>query len=89
MFDGAQITKTEKDKDGMYLTIEDSITIAFSGAEIMEEEIDVANSYVCEIELYKKQNCYELHLLLMKRDENLIDRYYYATYAFKDLKIKV
>ncbi|MDE6442583.1 MAG: DUF4085 domain-containing protein [Clostridia bacterium] len=87
LFDSAQITKVEKDKDDLYLTLDDSVTIVFSGAEIIEEEIDVVNSCVCDIELYKKQDCYELHLLIMKRDENLVSHYYYATYAFEDLKI--
>lgn len=88
LFDGVKITKAENINDTIYLTIDDNITVVFSEAKIIENEIDIVNSYVSEIELYKKENYYELHFLIMKRDENFIDYYYYVTYSFKDLKFK-
>lgn len=88
LFDGAKITKAEYFKDEIHLMLNDDITVVFCGAKIIEEEVSILNSCVMDIELYKKQNCYELHFLIMKRDKYLIANYYYTTFEFKDLKFK-
>lgn len=88
LFDGVEITNAEIENGEIYLTLDDCHKIVFSGAEILEEEIDIVNSYVDGIELYKKESFYELHLLIGKRDENLIENHYYITYKFKDLKFR-
>ena len=86
MFDGANISKVKTVKDKIYLTINGFKNIVFTAAEIIEQEVDIVNSWVNAIELYKKESRYELHFLVNKRDENSVSHYYYVTYAFKDLK---
>jgi len=86
MFDDVEITKAEYINNELFLTLDDYETVVLSGTEIIEEETDIKNSIVKHIELYKQETCYELHLLVIKRDENFIESYYYATYRFKDLK---
>ena len=88
LFDDIDIKKTEKVNDNLILKLSDNTTIVFIGAKIIEAETDILNAYVEKIELYKNADTYELHLLLMKRDKNLTENYYYATIAFKDLKFK-
>lgn len=88
LFDTAEIEKAEKIKDEIYLTFDDGITVVFSGASVSEKEADIANSYVRATELYKNENCYEMHFLIKKTDKNLIESYYCVTYSFKDLKLK-
>ncbi|MDE6585536.1 MAG: hypothetical protein K2K80_02510, partial [Clostridia bacterium] len=88
LFDGVEITKVEKVDGDIYLTLDEYDTVVFSGAKIIEEETDILNSCVIDIELYKKENCHELHFLLRKINDNLIENYYYATYEFKDMKFK-
>ena len=88
LFDGADIIKVEIIGDSIYLTLQDIATVEICGAEIIEEEVDMLYSYVREYELYKSGDSYELHLLLVKRDENLISQSFYATYKFKDMKLK-
>ena len=88
LFDGVDITKVVIVGDEIHLTLDSFITVVFSGAEIIEEEVGILNSCVIEVELYKQENRYELHFLVMKKDESFIEHYYYVTYAFKDLKYK-
>lgn len=88
MFDDVDVTKAEKIEDELFLTLDYNTKVVLNGVKIIEEEIDIANTAVKQIELYKKDNRYELHLLIMKRDENLIANYYYATYEFKDMKFQ-
>lgn len=87
MFDNVEITKFRKAGGEIYLTLEDNVTVVFSGVKILEQEIDFLNTYVYAVELYKEESCYELHLLLTKTDENLVDVYYYATFSFILLKL--
>ena len=87
LFDETAITKAEVVNDKMYLKLDNYTKLTFSGIKILEEEISVDNTDVKMIELHKMQDCHELHLLLEKIDENFIKNYYYATYAFKDLKM--
>ena len=88
LFDGVVIKKVEKVNDEIHLSLDDFNYVVFSGAEITEQEVDLINTRVSEIELYKNEDGYELQFLLEKRDENFIADYYYATIAFKDLKFK-
>lgn len=87
LFDETAITKAEVVNDKMYLKLDNYTKLTFSGIKILEEEISVENTDVKMIELHKKQDCHELHLLLETIEENFIKNYYYATYAFKDLKM--
>ena len=42
---------------------------------------------VTEHELHKNKDKYELHLLMLKLDKNLMEETFYATYSFKDLRL--
>lgn len=87
LFDQAEITEFKQNKTKIYLMLDDKVTVFFSGAKIIENEVDILQANVCAIELYKKEKCYELHLLIKKIDENFIENYYYVTYGFKNLII--
>lgn len=88
LFDGAEVTKAETVNGEIYLTLDDDETLVFSGASVLEKETNIVNSLVHTTELYKQENCYELHLLIKKTDKNRTESYHYVTYAFKDLKLK-
>ena len=88
LFDNAEITEYKKVKDEIHMTLDDDTKLIFSGAEVIEKEIDLVDCVAYGIELYEMQDCHELHILLQKMGEDLIYRYYYATYKFKDLKLK-
>lgn len=75
------------DKD-IYLTFDFNVTIILKNVEVVEEECSLVNAYINEYELYKDGTDYELHLLVPKRDENLVSYFYYVTYRFKDMKLK-
>ena len=87
VFDDTKITEYAKEADEIYITLDGDTKLILSGAEVIEQEVDILNCYVTAIELYKKQNCHELHLLIQKAGEDLIYSYHYATYKFKDLKL--
>ncbi|MDE5897548.1 MAG: DUF4085 domain-containing protein [Clostridia bacterium] len=86
LFDNAEITKIKKVKDKIHLTLGERMPVVLIGARVIEEEADIVNSWVIHIELYREETCYELHLLIMKRDEQLISHYHHVTYAFQDLR---
>lgn len=88
LFDGSEVTKAETEGGEIFLTLDDDETLVFSGAQVLEEEAKIARSFIRATELYKKEDGYELHLLIKKTDKNLIESYHYVTYAFKDLKLK-
>lgn len=75
------------DKD-LYLTFGLNLKVILKNAEVVEEECSLVNAYIIEYELYKDGTDYELHFLILKRDENLAPHFYYATYRFKDMELQ-
>ncbi len=88
-FDQANIIGADTVGEDIYLELDANGILVLKGAEIICQETEVKNSYVRAMELHKNKNGYELHLLLMKRDENFVPSFYYATYKFKDMIFKV
>lgn len=83
------ILKAERVGKDIYLSLDNDKTIILNDAEIIEEEADTSCSYTIAAELYNNEAKYELHLLIMKRDKNLICSHYYTTYRFSDMKFKI
>lgn len=88
IFEEANIIGVETVDNDIYLTFDFKETVILKDAEVVKQECSPINAYIREYELYKDGKNYELHLLLMKRDENLVAHFYYLTYRFKDMKLK-
>jgi hypothetical protein len=64
-------------------------TIILTDVEILEEEINPLNTYIELFELHKTEQDYELHFLLMTKEDNtMVEEFHYLTYRFKDLMFK-
>ncbi len=64
-------------------------TAILKDAKTITEEINPKHTYIRVYELYKNENGYEIHFLLERCDENLINKFYYATYSFKDMEYEL
>lgn len=89
LFDMVNILGTDNVANDIHLMLETGETLILIDAEIIEQEESITNAYVKAIELYRNENDYELHLLVMKRDENYTAYFYYITYKLKDIKLKM
>ena len=63
-------------------------TAILANAKTIIEECNPKYAYINAYELYENENDYEVHFLLSQKDENFIDRFYYATYSFTDMMLK-
>lgn len=56
--------------------------------KVLEQETDPEDTDIKFFELYKNETQYELHFLLKKTQDDLIENFYYQTYSFSDMKMK-
>lgn len=82
------ITRKFNIGDNLYIELRDEVVLILSNAKVVEEEINPTNSFPYFYELHERNGKYELHLLLTKVDENLIEHYHYATYSFDDMSLQ-
>lgn len=86
VFDQMNITKVVEKDNNLYLELDREDVIVLTNFEKLEEEISPENTFIKHFELYEEEYWYELHLLLMTRDTNLVENFHYVTYKFQDLK---
>jgi hypothetical protein len=77
------------DKNEIKIRLFDESEMILTGGEVIEQEKEMFGAIVTEHELHKNKDKYELHLLLLQRDKNLMEETFYATYSFKDLRLKL
>ncbi len=89
LFSETYITEVDKKGNAIYLELDGEETIILTDVEILEEEINPLNTYIELFELHKTEQDYELHFLLMTKEDNtMVEEFHYLTYRFKDLMFK-
>ena len=88
LFEETTITNVYKFENDIFIELDDDIKIVLISSKIIEEEKSPINAYIKFFELHRGQEFYELHLLLMTKDSNLVEHFHYVTYRFKDMRIE-
>lgn len=86
LLDEASIIGVSKKESDLYIELDNDDTIILTDAEILEEEIVPNNTPIRHFELHKNEQCYELHFLLVTKDNNLMENFHYVTYKFQDMR---
>lgn len=77
------------DTNAIKIRLFDDSEMILTEGEVIEQEKEMFGAIVTEHELHKNKDKYELHLLMLQRDKNLMEETFYATYSFKDLSLKL
>ncbi len=88
LFSESTIKGVNKIGNELYIELDKEETFVLTDVQTLEEEVNPENTYIEFFELHKVERGYELHLLLMTTDNNLVQNFHYVTYAFKDMMFK-
>ncbi|MDE6869450.1 MAG: hypothetical protein K2J75_01870 [Clostridia bacterium] len=86
LFDEAIITSVSKNKNDLYIELNQKDTIVLTDVETLMEEINPDKTFIKFFELHRTMRNYELHFLLASKDLNFIKHFHYVTYKFKDMR---
>lgn len=87
VFDHINIRKLYFQENDLYFDLGDE-SVILQNAKVIEEECKPEKTYIERSEIHQVPNGYELHLLIIKIDKNLMENMYYATYFFEDMWFK-
>lgn len=85
LFEEAYLVEMHLNNGDMQLRLNQNLFVRLSDCKIIEREAEPEYDEIKAFELLKNGSRYELHLLLIKRDSNLIESPYYITFEFSDM----
>lgn len=85
----SEISNLTWDKSSLHIEFDGSHEIVLTDASILEEDASPIGGEFFAVEVHQFDDHNELHLLLRKRDNDLIEQPIYATYRFKEIHLSL
>ena len=83
----SEISNISWENSDLHIKIDNSQEIILTEASVLEEDESPIDGEFFIVEVHQFDDHNELHLLLRKYDDDLVERVFYVTYRFKDIHL--
>lgn len=84
----SKISNLSWDNSDLHIGVDAAQEIILTEASILEEDDSPIDGEFCAAEVHQFVDHNELHLLLRKYNDDLVERVFYVTYCFKDIHLR-